>query len=413
MTLRKLEEKSHREHSRDVEFMIIIGESDQSAQLYTDHNATTKPLPEVVECVTRTMNEVWANPSSAHRFGDRARTVLESARDGVCELLGGTLPEGIVFTSGGTEANNTVLLGCDPIPAWRCVITSRVEHASILRPADVLRRRDCRVAILDVSSDGIVDPDALRRAAVAAPVGPLLVSLQWANSETGVIQPVSDLVAAVRSARPDALIHSDAAQAVGRVRIDLASAGVDAISFSSHKIHGPQGTGALVLADPDDARIAPLVHGGGQERGLRSGTHNLPCVAGLGLAALIRARSFDAAVASMRDARDAFEEEIVASGAQIEVNGCGAQRLPNTSNIRFPGQDGMKLTARLDAVGIACSQGSACSSAKPEPSHVLRAMGLSEADAYSSIRFSFSAFDTVAAARNVARMVVGALEGSP
>jgi cysteine desulfurase len=155
-----------------------------STPIYLDHNATTRPLPDVVDIVVRTMTETWANPSSAHWLGAQARAKLESARDGVCELVGGTMPEGVIFTSCGTEANNIVLLGGDPGSAWRCVITSRVEHASVLRPAQALGRRGCRLIPLDVSGDGRLDPEALMRAAAAAPLGPLLVTLQWANSET-------------------------------------------------------------------------------------------------------------------------------------------------------------------------------------------------------------------------------------
>ncbi|BBF94348.1 cysteine desulfurase family protein [Blastochloris tepida] len=381
------------------------------APIYLDHNATTRPLPEVMDVVARTMAETWANPSSAHWLGGKARAVLERARDDICDLVSGAMSEGVVFTSGGTEANNIILGGGDPTPAWRCVITSRVEHASVLRPAEALARRGCKLMVVDVSGDGIIDPEALRRAAAAAPLGPLVVSVQWANSETGVVQPVADLVAAVRTARPDALFHSDTAQAVGRLRMDLSAVGLDAVSFSGHKLHAPHGTGALILVSPDENRVGPLMHGGGQERGLRSGTHNVPGIAGLGLAAATRARSLDKAIACMSATRDAFENELAAMYNGIIVNGVTAHRLPNTSNIQFPGCDGMEIVARLDALGVACSLGSACSSGKPEPSHVLRAMGLSAADAFSSVRFSFSAYDTIDEARRAARAVACSLRG--
>ncbi|MBI0537743.1 cysteine desulfurase [Roseomonas sp. KE2513] len=380
-----------------------------SAPIYLDHNSTTRPLPEVIDLVARTMAETWANASSAHWLGGEARAVLEVARDGICELVRGGYPDGVRFTSGGTEANNTVLLGGEPASAWRSVITCAVEHASVLRPAEALARRGSRLRVLPVGSEGLIDPDELRRAAAEAPPGPVLVSLQWANSETGVIQPVSDLVVALRSVRPDAFVHSDAAQAVGRMPVDLAATGVDAVAFSGHKINGPHGTGALVLADPDEDRISPLLLGGGQEHGLRSGTHNLPGIAGLGLAAAMRARTLDHAVTYMRSVRDAFEEELASTVPEAMVNGGSAPRLPNTSSVQFPGRDGMELVARLDALGVACSQGSACSSRKPEPSHVLRAMGLSEADAYSSVRFSFSTLNTTEEAQRAARVVAQAL----
>jgi cysteine desulfurase len=262
---------------------------------------------------------------------------------------------------------------------------------------------------LEVAGDGRLDAEALMRAITAAPPGPLLVSLQWASNETGVVQPIRELAAAVRAVRPDAFFHTDAAQAVGRVPVNVAAAGVDAVTFSGHKIHGPHGIGALVLADPNQSRIAPLVHGGGQEYGLRSGTNNLPGAAGLGLAAATRARSFGDSASRMRAVRDAFEEGLAALVPNTVVNGASAPRLPNTSNVRFPGRDGMEIVARLDALGVACSQGSACSSGKPEPSHVLRAMGLSETDAYSSVRFSFCALNTIDEALRAARAVARAL----
>lgn len=380
-----------------------------STPIYVDHNATTQPLPEVIAIVCRTMAETWANTSSAHWLGGEARALLETARDGICELVSGGHPEGVRFTSGGTEANNTVLLGGEPTSAWPCVITSAVEHASVLRPAEALARRGSRLCLLRVCRDGLIDPDELRRVAAEAPAGPLLVSVQWANSETGVIQPVGDLVTALRSVRDDAFLHVDVAQAVGRIPVNVAASGVDAVSFSGHKFHGPHGTGALVLAIPDDCRISPMLLGGGQEYGFRSGTHNLPGIAGLGLAAALRARSLDAAAAQMRSTRDKFEAELSTLVPAAMVNGAGASRLPNTSNVRFPGMDGMEIVARLDALGVACSQGSACSSGKPEPSHVLRAMGLSEAEAYSSVRFSFSILNNTDDALRAAHFVAQAL----
>lgn len=381
-----------------------------AAPLYLDHNATTAPLPEVVALVSQTMAEVWANPSSAHWLGSEARRVLARARDGVCELIGGADPEGVVFTGGGTEANNIVVLGGDAGPRWRSAVATAVEHASVLRPVEALGRIGRLVTLVGVGADGVVDAAALGRAVAAAPPGPLLVAVQAANSETGVLQPMSALSAAVRTARPDAFIFCDGAQAVGRVPVHLGDMGVDAVAFSAHKIGGPQGVGALVLADPEDDRLGPLVRGGGQERGLRSGSHNVAGIAGLGLAAATRARNLDGTAARMRAARDSFEGALLGLHPMARVNGGASPRLPNTSNVRFPGRDGMELLARLDALGLACSQGSACSSGKPEPSHVLRAMGLAEAEAFGSVRFSFSPTNTTGDGQRAARMVAHALE---
>jgi cysteine desulfurase len=385
-------------------------ERNHSRSLYLDHNATTAPLAEVVALVTQTMKETWANPSSAHWFGSEARCTLEEARDGVCELVRGAFPEAVVFTSGGTEANNIVVLGGDPTPPWRCVIASKVEHASILRPVEAIGRLGCTTILLDVDADGLVDVASLERAAASAPPGPLLVAIQTANSETGTLQPIAALSAVLRAVRPDAFFHADAAQSVGRVSVDLEDLGADSVSFSAHKLGGPQGVGALVMADPEEHRLAPLTRGGGQERGLRSGTHNLPGIAGLGLAARLRARRLSDAAKRMLAARDTFEASLLAAVPGLVVNGAKAPRLPNTSNVRFSGRDGMSILARLDLLGIACSQGSACSSGKPEPSHVLRAMGLSDPEAYESLRFSFADFNEIEDGMTAARVVAQALE---
>ena len=253
-----------------------------------DANATTRPLDEVVDLVADMMRYGSANPSSAHWLGGVARSVLEEARDGVASLLPGTLPEAVIFVSGGTEANNAVLApGCRDVMG-RTLITTAVEHASVLRPAEAFARFGGTVLLIPVSSDGLADPDALGRA-VRNASGPILISLQWANSETGVIQPMEVLLGEARRIRPDVFVHSDAAQAVGRVPVDVQSTGVDVVTFSGHKLHGPQGIGAMVLRDPDDGRVAPLLLGGGQERGLRSGTQNVAGAAGLGLGGRCRA----------------------------------------------------------------------------------------------------------------------------
>lgn len=368
-----------------------------------DANATTRPLDEVIDVVSAAMRGNGGNPSSAHWLGGIARTLLEGARDDVTSLLPGTLPEGVVFTSGGTEANNAVLTLTGLDGANTTLITTAVEHPSVLRPAERFARTGGKVVILPVSRDGMVDPDALGKAVRDAP-GRVLVSIQWANSETGVVQPIDRLTAEARDVRPDVFFHSDVAQAIGRVRIDLAGNEIDAATFSGHKLHGPQGVGALVLRDPG-VTVTPFILGGGQERGMRSGTQNVAGAAGLGLAMRIRAAEFDALVGRLRVMRDAFEHAVLSLVAKARVNGVGAPRVPNTSNILFPGIEAMELVARLEAKGLACSLGSACSSARPEPSHVLLAMGLTETDAFSCVRFSFSILNTLDEADRAARLV--------
>ena len=375
-----------------------------------DANATTRALDEVVDLVSDTMRGGSANPSSAHWLGGAARSALEQARDGVASLLPGVLPEGVVFVSGGTEANNAVLAPWCRDAAGRTLVTTAVEHLSVLRPAEMFARAGGTVVVLPVSPDGLADPDAMGRAVRSAP-GPVLISVQWANSETGVVQPLETLVAEARRFRPDAFVHSDAAQAVGRVPVTMRSVGVDVLTFSGHKLHGPQGIGAMVLCDPDDARVHPLLLGGGQERGLRSGTQNVAGAAGLGLAARIRAEGFAGFAVALAAMRDRFESELLDLASGARVNGATARRVPNTSSVRFPGMEAMELAARLDARGLACSLGSACSSGKPEPSRVLVAMGLSEAEAFSSLRFSFSVLNTMEEAGRAARLVASTVAG--
>lgn len=249
----------------------------------------------------------------------------------------------------------------------------------------------------------MVDPDVLGKA-VRNVAGTVLVSVQWANSETGVVQPIGRLTAAARGARPDVFFHSDVAQAIGRVRIDLAKNEIDAATFTGHKLHGPQGIGALVLRDPE-LKVAPFILGGGQERGLRSGTQNVAGAAGLGLAMRIRAAEFDTLVGRLGVMRETFEDAVRSLVPKARVNGFGAPRVPNTSNILFPGIEAMELVARLEAKGLACSLGSACSSARPEPSHVLLAMGLTETESFSCVRFSFSILNTLDEADRAAQLV--------
>lgn len=366
--------------------------------LYLDANATAAPLPVVIEAVSEAMRSQVGNPASAHAGGAAARKALEFARDQVSEAVGLSEPEAVFFVSGGTEANNTVISSFVRKETPPIFLVATVEHSSVIEP--LLSWCPNRVSWLQVDACGRIDPEDARRHAFRAN-GPIVLLLQAVNSETGVIQPVDEIVGAVRSARPDAFVHLDAAQAIGRIRIDRQASFVDSISFSGHKMHGPQGTGVLIVRDLTTLR--PFVLGGGQERGLRSGTPNVPGIVGLGVAARTRMCSFDAANGKMFELRDRFEEAVLRGlGELVLINGGNAARVSNTSNLRFRSIDGMQLLAHLDAAGVMASQGSACSSGRPEPSRVLRAMGLSESDAFSSLRFSFSvlnaAEDALAAA---------------
>lgn len=367
--------------------------------IYLDANATTQPLQTVVDAIADVMRAGPANPSSPHHAGAQARRRLERARDDVCALLLGAEPEGVVFTSGGTESNNAVIRGYCTKQPDAVVVTSNAEHPSLAQPAWTMARR----TQVPVSTNGTLDPDAVARALPRSGAPPL-VAFSWVNGETGVVHPVRDIAAAVKRARPDAAILLDGAQAVGRVPGDEPPR--DFLTFSGHKLHGPSGIGVLVAYEPDDDRLAPFVLGGGQERDRRSGTQNVAGAVGLGVAAAERARNLPAAMETMRRMRDAFEERVLAGCDGAVVNGADAPRVCNTSNIRFAGIDGMALLARLDQRDVACSVGSACSSARPEPSPTLVAMGLSEADANASVRFSFSVLNTMGEALEAAERVV-------
>lgn len=357
-------------------------------EIYFDNNATTFPLPEVVEAVAEAMAGAYGNPSSLHRAGNRARTALRRAREQVASLLSAREDE-VIFTSGTTEANNLVLLSLlrGSLKGFR-LVTTNVEHSSILQAARHLETEGVPITVLEVDGNGLVDRKALVEAIEPRRT---LVSIQWANNETGVVQPIPELAAAAHAA--GAVFHSDAAQAVGKIPLDLSQHPVDLISVTGHKVHGPLGVGALV--GPGVTRVHPLTFGGSQERSLRPGTENLAGIIGLGVALEIRAARFEVVARTTRNLRDRFEALLEAKGVVAGVNGRAVERLPNTSNIRFSEVDGEALVIRVDLAGIRCSQSSACTNSKPEPSYVLRAMGLSESEAYASVRFGFSELNTV------------------
>lgn len=357
------------------------------SEIYFDNNATTPALPEVIESVTRAMADGYGNPSSVHSAGGRARALIQEAREHVAALLR-TSSDHVVFTSGATEANNLVLqslVGRD-FARYR-LVTSSVEHSSILSAADYLRSRGVEVIVLPVNAHGLVDLEAMVR---AIEPGRTLVSIQWANNETGVIQPIEDLAERARAA--GALVHTDAVQAVGKISTNLTLLPIDFLSLSGHKLHGPLGSGALV--GPGVCRLQPLTYGGSQEGSLRPGTENVPAIVGLGRAFELRACRFDLVSEQTKRLKERFESRLLEKGLVAGINGGGAPRLPNTANVRFTDIDGEALTIRLDQVGVRCSQSSACTNQKPEPSYVLRATGLSEAEAYASVRFAFSELNT-------------------
>jgi cysteine desulfurase len=357
-------------------------------RVYLDNNATTTLLPEVRDAVARAMAAGASNASSAHSGGDAARSILASCRDDVGRLIGSP-SESLVFTSGGAEANNLVLqsvaLATRGKPAR--ILTTEVEHASVLRACEALEAQGAEIAYLPVDADGRV---VVSEASEMIVGGADLVSVQWVNNETGVIQPVEEIGKLCRSR--GVAFHTDAAQAVGKLPAAIADMPIDYLSLTAHKWHGPAGVGAAYVAP--GRRLSPMIHGGGQEHGLRAGTENLLGIAGMGCAADLRRSRLDAACRHMGAVRDLFEKILLSRLPGIRINGQAAPRVCNTSNVTFAGADGQAMVARLDQRGVCCSQGSACEASRPEPSHVLRAMGLSEEKAYSSLRFSFSELTT-------------------
>ncbi len=344
--------------------------SDRDLLSYCDYNAGAPVRPAAAEAAARAL-AVGGNPSSVHAAGRAARALVEDARERVAALVNAA-PERVIFVSGGTEANNLALAGMDPA-SW---VVSAVEHDSVLAAAPAAVR-------VPVDDNGVIDLAALRQALAAAPA-PALVSLMLANNETGVIQPVREAAALARTA--GGLIHCDAAQAPGRMDLDMAALDIDLLSLSAHKLGGPQGVGALVLGG--DHYLAPLLRGGGQERRRRAGTENVPGIAGFGAAA---AEVLAAQAERVRAARlrDRFERTICAQAGDAVVYGAPAPRLGNTSCLGMPGVAAEIQVIACDLAGVAVSAGAACSSGKVSASHVLRAMGVDPRAAGEAIRVSF------------------------
>ncbi len=340
--------------------------------IYLDHNATAPVRPAVIEAMAAILADT-GNPSSIHAAGRRARRHVEAARAQVGALVG-MEPERVVFTSGGTEANNLALLGLEPVT----VLVSAVEHGSVRQSAPNAR-------IIPVNGDGVVDLAALERLLVETRgVGTVLVSVMLANNETGVIQPVAEIARLAHA--HGALCHTDAIQAAGKIALDMAGLGVDLLTLSAHKIGGPQGVGAIVTRD-DEIDLTPILRGGGQEGGRRGGTENVAGIVGFGLAASAASAGL-MSFGGLAEFRRRLETRIAAEIPEARILGRGAERVPNTTNVVVPGVSAQNQVMALDLAGMAVSSGSACSSGKVAPSAVLRAMGLSADDAASAIRIS-------------------------
>jgi len=348
-------------------------------RVYLDNNATTPVLPEVFDAMRPWFGEHFGNASSIHHHGQETRAAVENARESVAKLLGCGASE-IVFTSGGTEADNLALSGL--LKTGDHVITSSVEHHAVLHAAKHMEETDCDLTVLPVDSRGLVDPADVQR---ALRPNTKLISIMMANNETGVLQPVDEIGKIAGEA--GVLFHTDAVQAAGKVPISAKQIGCAALSISGHKMHAPQGVGALYVKK--GTRLQPLFYGGRHERSRRAGTENVPGIVAFGRAAELANQGFergdDKKITAMRDR---LEQGILAQVDEAGVNGAGSPRVPNTSNVHFDHIEGESLVIALDLKGLAVSTGAACSSGAIEPSHVLLAMGLKPERARASIRFS-------------------------
>ena len=363
--------------------------------IYLDANATTPLLPEVLDAMLPWLREGFANPSGSYAAAKLARKAIDHARNQVAELIGADGGE-IIFTGGGTESVNTALHSLDRLTGQGNAVVSAIEHSAVLRCVETLTREVTRVP---VTSGGRLDLAQFTQALDGA----AYVSLMAANNETGIIQPLQEAAALARERGLP--VHSDAIQVVGKIPLNVRELGVDLLSLSAHKFHGPKGVGALFVRE--GLRFQPLLEGGGQEAGRRSGTENTAAIVGMGAAASLLLRAPKEPLATMRDA---FEAAVLAGIFGVAVNGDLVHRLPNTSHLSFDQCDAAGLLILLDEAGIACSAGSACMTGKQRPSHVQLAMGIPEARAKSSLRISFSRLNTLAEALLAAAILKQAVE---
>lgn len=368
--------------------------------IYLDSNATTQPAPEVVEAMLPFLREYWVNPSSAYQGARVVRKAVETARETVAQWLGAEADE-VVFTSCGTESINAAHDSVRALwPERRRLIVGATEHAAVLESGVRWARQGGEVVVLPVDRNGVVDLGVLKEL-LREPTA--LVSVMWANNETGVIAPMREIVDLAHAA--GALVHTDAVQAVGKMEVNVQAVPVDFLSLSGHKVHAAKGVGALFVSRR--ARFQPLLVGGGQEHGQRSGTENVAGIVGLGVAAQLMRELGGAAVCELRDR---FEVIVRDRLPDTVVNGEAVARLGSTSSMTFPGVEAAGMLILLDKAGVACAAGSACHAAALHPSPVLEAMGLDAAHAGSTLRFSFSRYSTMDEVALAANAVVKGVE---
>jgi len=371
--------------------------------IYLDNNATTRTAPEAVAAMLPYFSEYYGNASSIHKFGGRLAKVVEEGRAKVAGFLGAD-PSEIIFTSCGTEGDNAAILSAlDVCQKRRKIVMSTVEHPAVLNLGKDLERRGYTVAKIPVDSLGRLDMD---RAREMIDVNTAVVSVMWANNETGNIYPVEEL--AELAHRAGALFHTDAVQAAGKIPFKLRDMDVDMLSVSGHKFHAPKGIGALYVRR--GVRFRPFVVGGHQERGRRAGTENVPYIVGMGVAAELAMANFDKENTYVRKLRDDLHNRLIAAIPSVRVNGDMEHRLPNTTNLSFEYIEGESILMHMDIYGICASSGSACTTGSLEPSHVLRAMGVPYTAAHGAIRFSLSRYNTQEDVDAVVEVMPGIIE---
>jgi cysteine desulfurase len=355
--------------------------------IYFDNNATTQVDPEALQQMLPFLQDQYGNPSSAYSFGKRAAKAVNVAREQIADLLS-CEPSEIVFTSCGTESDNSAIQSALLLDQDRKhLVTSRVEHSAIVRHAEALARRGYEVTWLDVDPEGLIDLNELEQ---AIRDDTAIVSLMWANNETGVLFPIEEAAEICRS--KGTVFHTDAVQAVGKIDINLSRLPINFLSLSGHKLHAPKGIAALYINRK--TRFNPYLIGGGQENKKRGGTENTASIVALGKAAEIAFSALQDENTRVKALRDRFEQGLLSAVPSVQVNGHRKHRLPNTSNLAIEGIDSEGMLMLLDQKGICCSAGSACTAGSLEPSHVLRAMGYSSERARGSLRFSFSRFNS-------------------
>ena len=355
--------------------------------VYMDNNATTRVANEVIEDMLPYLGELYGNPSSMHTFGGQVGRKIRQARQSVASILGCS-PEEIIFTSCGTESDNTAVRGAlATSPNKHKIITSRVEHPAILSTCQELEHHGYSIVEISVDKDGRLDLDEFRHS-----IGDdtAIVTMMYANNETGVIFPVEEIAGIAKS--KGVIFHTDAVQAVGKIPLNLAESNIDMLSLSGHKLHAPKGVGVLYVRK--GTRLAPFMLGGHQEQGRRGGTENVPGIIALGKACQLAQEHIEDENTRVKQLRDKLEESILAACPDSFVNGETENRLPNTTNISFEYIEGESILLMMDKYGICASSGSACTSGSLEPSHVLRAMGVPFTAAHGSIRFSLSTYNT-------------------